>query len=195
MDKFESEPTRLPRGLVDAWIINVYRVFLSVSSTASGSSDPEATVALAIWHFFSCSLYFLSMFSFRFFPSNLTVSGPLPYLILAVPVCICSGKHSCVSSSFSTAIFWMVLVFFERRNSPCFGRSFTYKKHKYINNYSFSFNLLPLFIRLILRLLFPCASERTGEYSWVNSTFSTDTWMHVLSSNTVENSGSGELLN
>ena len=75
-------------------------------------------------------------------------SVSLCYFTLSVLLRKCSWQHSWLSSTFLIP-YWMVLAHFKKRNSPCFGRSFTYGKLNYNNNnnikfYQYTIVLLPL---------------------------------------------------
>ena len=59
-----------------------------------------------------------------FLPSSVTLS----YFILAVPMCECLGKHSCMSSSFPIAILNGTTCFFPTAQLQVHNVTLEYKK-------------------------------------------------------------------
>ena len=94
------------------WITSVGQVRYVIHPLLRGVATPEGLQVRATvrpsGHNFSCPL---CLFPYSLFSSHLLLS--LSYFILAVLMRKCLGKHSCISSTFPTAIF----------NSTCFVRS------------------------------------------------------------------------
>ena len=94
---------------------------LGNSSTTTGSSYPEGTIGLSYIVRPSGLLFFLltlllSIFIIFFLPTS---SVSLSYFIHSVPMCKCSGKHSCMSSTFYISILNGTICFRSAKTAVC----------------------------------------------------------------------------
>ena len=104
-----------PQGVVDRLQVyisqEIYPLFQGVAT--QGEDRPELQFLQALGLHFLVNVLLLSMLTHLFLSSSLSLS----YLILAVPMRKCLGKHSCMSSSFPTILNGT--SFFRQCNYKC----------------------------------------------------------------------------